>query len=69
MLVFQLPQILYIISTLLVSYQSMVLLVQVRVKDQRHWIDLISFQFLVTGGYAEQISEGRSGHIRSIAPY
>ena len=47
MLVLQLPQILYLIvnnnyliSNLLVSYQSMVLLVQFRVKVQRHWIGL-----------------------------
>ena len=76
MLVLQLLQILYfivisnyLISSLLVSYQSMVLLVQFRVKVQRHWIVFISFQFLVIDGYTEQISKGRSGHIRNIAPY
>ena len=53
----------YLMSSLLVSYQFMVLLVQFRVKVQRHWITLISFQFLVADGYTEQISKGRSGHI------
>ena len=75
MLVLQLPQMLYLIvinnyliSSQLVSYQSMVLLVQFRVKVQRYWIGLISFQFLVIDGYTEQISKGRSGHVRNIAP-
>ena len=45
-------------SSLLVSYQSMLLLVQFWVKVQRHWIGLISSQFLVINGYTEQISKG-----------
>ena len=49
-------------SRLSVSYQSMLLLVQFRVKVQRHWIGLISFQFLVIDGYTVQISKGRSRH-------
>ena len=40
-----------LISSLLVSYQFRVLLVQFRVKVRRHWIGLISFQFLVIDGY------------------
>ena len=74
MLVLRLLQILYLIvinnyliSGLSVSCQSIVLLVQFRVKVQRHWIGLISFQFLVIDGYTEQISKGRSGHIPNIA--
>ena len=55
-----LPQILYLISSLLLSYQSMVLLVQFKVKVQKHWI---GSQSLVTDGHTEQISKGRSGHI------
>ena len=76
MLALQLPQILYLIvidnyliNSLLVSYQSMVLLVQFRVKVQRHLIGFISFQFLVIDGYTEQISKGRSEHTRNVAPY
>ena len=50
-------------SSLLVSYLSMVLLVQFRVKVQRHWTGLISFQFLAIDGYTEQISKGRLVHV------
>ena len=56
-------------SSLSVSYQSMLMLVQLRVKVQRHWTGLISFQFLMTDGYTEQISKGGSGHIRIIDFY
>ena len=36
------------------------LLVQFGVKVLKHWIGLISFQFLVIDGHTEQISKGRS---------
>ena len=43
-----------LISSLLVSYQSIVSLVQFRIKVQKHWIGSISFQFLVVDGHTEQ---------------